>query len=96
MIGPAIRRPPKGDNSIYVAIVLVNLPDIPFSKYSGLPYIHTERFYAAVKNLTASLIGRIKIRKNGKVPGVHQIRLKIVEPSIIALSRVGIEKIFSG
>ena len=41
MIGPAIRRPPKGDNSIYVAIVLVNLPDIPFSKYSGLPYIQS-------------------------------------------------------
>ena len=42
MIGPAIRRPPKGDNSIYVAIVLVNLPDIPFSKYSGLPYIQSQ------------------------------------------------------
>ena len=49
------------------------------------PGLNTERFYAVVKNLTASFIGRIKIRKNGK----------IVEPSIIALSRVGIEKKFS-
>ena len=35
MIGPAIRRPPKGDNSIYVAIVHANLPDISLWKYSG-------------------------------------------------------------
>ena len=42
MIGPAIRRPPKGDNSINDAIVHVNFPDIPFSKYPGLPYIQSQ------------------------------------------------------
>ena len=42
MIGPAIRRPPKGDNSIYVAIVHANLPDISLWKYSGLPYIQSQ------------------------------------------------------